>query len=60
MWVELGGERKRITRDVLLEVIDRRDLRARTADDPAVSLWIHGWENALLIASQRLNWIGLR
>jgi hypothetical protein len=43
VWVELGGERKRITRDVLLEVIDRRDLRARTVDDPAVSLWIHGW-----------------
>jgi hypothetical protein len=43
VWVELGGDRKRITRDVLLEVIDRRDLRARNVEDPAVSLWIHGW-----------------
>lgn len=43
VWVELGGERKRITRDVLLDVIKRRDLRAVKVDDPAVSLWIHGW-----------------
>lgn len=43
VWIELGGERKRITRDVLLDVIKRRDLRAAKVDDPAVSLWIHGW-----------------
>lgn len=43
VWVELGGDRKRITREVLLEVIKRRDLRAAKPDDPAVSLWIHGW-----------------
>lgn len=43
VWVELGGERKRITRAVLLDVINRRDLFAAKVDDPAVSLWIHGW-----------------
>jgi len=43
VWVELGAERKRITRDVLLDVINRRDLIAARIDDPAVSLWIHGW-----------------
>jgi hypothetical protein len=42
-WIEIGGERKRITRDVLLEVINRRELRAAAIDSPAVSLWIHGW-----------------
>jgi hypothetical protein len=43
VWVELGGERKRITRDVLLEVIQRRDLVAPKSEEPRVSLWIHGW-----------------
>lgn len=43
-WVEIGGERKRITRDVLLEAIERRGLRAETPDEPTVSLWIHGFE----------------
>lgn len=42
-WIEVGGERKRITRDVLLEVIERRHLRAPKVDEPSVSLWIHGW-----------------
>lgn len=42
-WVEVGGEGKRITRDVLLETIERRNLRAQRVDEPPVSLWIHGW-----------------
>lgn len=42
-WIEVGGERKRITRDVLLEVIERRQLRAPKVDEPTVSLWVHGW-----------------
>jgi hypothetical protein len=42
-WIEVGGERKRITRDVLLEVIERRRLRAAKVDEPPVSLWLHGW-----------------
>lgn len=42
-WIEVGGEKKRITRDVLLEVIERRGLRATRVEEPPVSLWIHGW-----------------
>jgi len=42
-WIEVGGSRKRITRDVLLEAIERRKLRARQAAEPKVSLLIHGW-----------------
>lgn len=43
VWIEAGGDRKRITREVLLEVIERRKLRARQADEPEVSLLVHGW-----------------
>ena len=42
-WIEAGGARKLITRDVLLEVIERRRLRAQKVDEPLVSLWVHGW-----------------
>lgn len=42
-WIEEGGERKRITRDTLLETIERRELRANKVDEPPVSLWVHGW-----------------
>ena len=42
-WIEAGGARKRITREVLLEAVERRNLRARQVGEPAVRLWIHGW-----------------
>jgi hypothetical protein len=42
-WIEIGGNKKRVTREVLLDVIHRRELRAAAIDIPAVSLWIHGW-----------------
>jgi len=43
-WIELGGENKKINREVLLEAIQRRDLRYILPDEPSVSLWIHAWE----------------
>jgi hypothetical protein len=42
-WIELGGERKRITREILLEVIEKRKLRTISPAKPKVSLWIHAW-----------------
>jgi hypothetical protein len=42
-WIEAGGDRKLITRDVLLEAIERRGLRATKVEEPPVSLWVHGW-----------------
>lgn len=42
--IQQGGEAKRITRDVLLSIIESRDLRADTPDAPAVRLWIHAWD----------------
>lgn len=42
-WVEEGGGRKRVTRDTLLETIERRHLRASDPDQPKTSLWVHGW-----------------
>jgi hypothetical protein len=41
--IEVGGTRKKVTRDVLLEAISRRNLRAPLTEEPDVSLWIHGW-----------------
>lgn len=42
--IQQGGDAKRITRDVLLSIIESRDLRADTPDAPAVRLWIHAWD----------------
>jgi SMODS-associated and fused to various effectors sensor domain/Cap4 dsDNA endonuclease len=42
--IEKGGESKRITRAVLLKIIDERGLRTRDVATPSVSLWIHGWD----------------
>ena len=44
LWIEAGGENKRITRETLLEAIERRGLRAQSPTQPKVSLWVHGWE----------------
>lgn len=41
--IQRGGEAKRITRDELLSIIERRELRADLPEAPAVRLWIHGW-----------------
>lgn len=43
VWIEVGDKGKRITRESLLEMIDRRGLRASPPAAPAVSLWVHGW-----------------
>lgn len=43
VWIERGGERKRITRDSLVAAINDRKLRAVSVSAPPVSLWIHGW-----------------
>lgn len=42
-WIEQGNRTKKVTKDSLLEVIERRDLRASTPEEPKVSLWVHGW-----------------
>lgn len=42
--IQRGGDAKSITRDVLLEVIERRGLRAKATDSPEVRLVIHGWD----------------
>lgn len=42
--IQQGGEAKRITRDVLLSIIESRALRADIPDAPAVRLWIHAWD----------------
>lgn len=41
--IQAGGDAKRITRDELLSIIERRELRADFPHAPAVRLWIHGW-----------------
>jgi len=41
--IQRGGDAKVITRDVLLEIIDRRELRAQVSDAPEARLVIHGW-----------------
>ena len=43
-WIEVGGNNKRVTREMLLEVIERRQLRAHQVAEPPVSLLIHGWD----------------
>lgn len=43
-WIEVGEGEKRITREVLLEVVQSRNLLQLIApEEPPVSLWIHGW-----------------
>jgi hypothetical protein len=42
--IEQGGDLKRLTREALLEIIQKMDLHARTPETPAISLWIHAWE----------------
>lgn len=56
--IKRGGESKRITRDVLLKIIDERGLRARDVATPSVSLWIHGWDKQTYEPSPtvELNW----
>lgn len=41
--IQEGGEAKRITREVLLSIIQKRGLRAEVPDAPETRLWIHGW-----------------
>lgn len=41
--IQRGGEAKRITRADLLEIIERRELRADLPQAPSVRLWAHGW-----------------
>jgi hypothetical protein len=41
--IQHGGEAKRITRDDLVKVADRRGLWADVPDAPEVRLWVHGW-----------------
>ena len=41
--IQRGGEAKRITRADLLEIIERRELRADLPQAPRVRLWAHGW-----------------
>jgi hypothetical protein len=52
-WSEVGGGRKRVTRDVLLEVIERRRLRAPKVDEPPVSFGYTGGGRARLTALPR-------
>lgn len=42
-WIEQGGKTKKVTKESLLEVVERRQLRASSPEEPKVSLWIHGW-----------------
>jgi hypothetical protein len=41
--IQQGGDAKRITREDLLTIADRRGLWADTPDAPEVRLWVHGW-----------------
>lgn len=41
--IQRGGEAKRIHRHDIVEIIERRGLRAYHPQAPAVRLWIHGW-----------------
>ncbi len=42
-WIELGGGAKEINRSTLIAVIDQLSLRAPVANEPKVSLHVHGW-----------------
>lgn len=42
-WIQEGGEKKRVTADVLNKVIDERELRRAPDDTPKVRVYIHGW-----------------
>lgn len=42
-WIKQGGKNKRIDKPTLETVIQERALRATPIQQPAVSLWIHGW-----------------
>lgn len=42
-WIRLDSSPERITRDLILEAIRRRDLKALRIDEPKVCLWIHAW-----------------
>jgi hypothetical protein len=56
--IQQGGDAKRITRDVLLSIIESRGLRADTPDAPAVRLWIHAWDEQGYDAppTEELDW----
>jgi len=41
--IQHGGQEKVITRDLLVQIIDRRGLWAEQSDTPQVRLVIHGW-----------------
>jgi hypothetical protein len=41
--IQRGGDEKVITREVLVQIIDRRGLWAQPSDAPQVRLVIHGW-----------------
>src|SRR5260370_29970510 len=42
-WIKEGGKSKRIHREVLRDVIEKRSLRAGAIEEPKARLWIHGW-----------------
>lgn len=42
--IEEGGGKKKITRESLIELINKNDLLAHKEDEPKVSLYIHGWD----------------
>lgn len=41
--IERGGDAKRLTKNDLEEIIQRRGLRTQEEDSPVARLWIHGW-----------------
>ncbi|MBK9214652.1 MAG: SAVED domain-containing protein [Chloracidobacterium sp.] len=41
--IKAGGEKKKVTRESLIELIDENDLWAEAAESPKASLTIHGW-----------------
>lgn len=47
-------------REVLIDAIDRRGLRARQAGEPPVSLWVHGWGKRAFdrTPTVELDWTG--
>jgi len=57
-WIELGGPNKRITRDSLIAAIRQRDLFAKKADAPLVSLCVHGWSRRSydIRPTEELDW----
>jgi len=42
-WIKKGGTAKRVTADSLRQAISEADLRTSDVQQPALSLWIHGW-----------------